>query len=86
MLSSFPAHDAEQSGPYRRDSSEDAGRAGQLRKRIFTRVRIIDQGDLDKDHPTFSGCFIFTSKTKPQPKKEPDTSKQPGKEEDWPCA
>ena len=45
-------------------------------------ARIIDQGHLDKDDSIFSGRFIFTSKTKPKPKKEPDTSKQQGKEED----
>ena len=49
-------------------------------------ARIIDQGHLDKDDPTFSGRFIFTPRKEPQPKKEHHTFKQQGKKEDWPCA
>ena len=77
-----PERDGEASGPYRRDSAGDAGRDRRLRKRILIMARIIYRGHLNKDHPIFSGRFIFTSHTKPKPENEPDTSEPKGKEED----
>jgi hypothetical protein len=45
-------------------------------------ARIVDQDHLDKDHPIFTGRFIFTSHLKSQPKKEPVSSEQKSKEKD----
>ena len=44
-------------------------------------AKIIKWYHADKDHPIYTGRFIFTSHSKPLPKKEPISPQQESKEE-----